>query len=91
MSAPGCPYAGADLVTAAIATDAAAVVVVSHLATQRRPAVEALRAVAANRAPVFYAGNAFRFPGARSNVPGTYLGDSLATAADVITAALTVR
>ena len=92
----GCRVLGArtperTLVTAAIATDAAAVVVVSHLATQRRPAVEAIRAVAAHRSPVFYAGNAFLFPGARSNVPGTYLGDSLATAADVITAALTVR
>jgi hypothetical protein len=49
---------------------AAAVVVVSHLATQRRPAVEALRAVAAIGCPVFYAGNAFLFPGGRSDVPG---------------------
>ena len=75
----GCRLLGArtperTLVTAAIATDAAAVVVVSHLATQRRPAVEALRAVAANRSPVFYAGNAFLFPGARSKCPARISG-----------------
>jgi DNA-binding transcriptional MerR regulator len=91
----GCRVLGArtperTLVTAAIATEAAAVVVVSHLATQRRPAVEALHAVAAIGCPVFYAGNAFLFPGARRGVPGTWLGDNLATAADMITAALTV-
>ena len=90
----GCRVLGArtperTLVTAAVATEAVAVVVVSHLATQRRPAVAALRAVAATGRPVFYAGNAFLFPAARGDVPGTYLGDSLATAADVIAAALT--
>jgi DNA-binding transcriptional MerR regulator len=90
----GCRVLGArtperTLVTAAVATDAAAVVVVSHLATQRRPAVAALRAVAASGRPVFYAGNGFVFPAARADVPGTYLGDCLATAADLITASLT--
>jgi len=90
----GCRVLGArtperTLVTAAVATEAAAVVVVSHLATQRRPAVEALRAVAAIGCPVFYAGNAFLFPGSRSDVPGTYLGDSLGAAADLIAATLT--
>ena len=89
----GCRVLGArtperTLVTAAVATEAAAVVVVSHLATQRRPAVDALRAVAAVGCPVFYAGNAFLFPGGRSDVPGTYLGDSLAAAADLIMASL---
>jgi len=90
----GCRVLGArtperTLVTAANATDAAAVVVVSHLATQRRPAVAALRAVAATGCPVFYAGNGFLFPAARTEVPGTYLGERLATAADLITALLT--
>ena len=73
VSALGARTPERTLVTAAIATDAAAVVVVSHLATQRRPAVEALRAVAANRALVFYAGNAL-FPGARSNCPARISG-----------------
>lgn len=72
------------LLAAATATDAAAVVVVSHLTTHRRPAVEALEAVAATGIPVFYAGNAFVFPGARVGVPGAYLGDSLAAAATLL-------
>ncbi len=89
----GCRVLGArtpqrTLVTAQTATDAAAVVVVSHLTTQRRPAVEALRAVAASGGPVFYAGNAFAFPGARSGVPGTYLGDNLAAATELIATSL---
>jgi len=66
------------------ATDAAAVVIVSHLTTPRRPAVEALRVVAATGIPVFYAGNAFLFPGARDDVPGTYLGENLTEPASVI-------
>ncbi len=72
------------LVTAVTATDAAGVVVVSHLPTQRRPAVEALHAVSATGVPVFYAGNAFLLPGNRAGVPGTYLGEQLALAAERI-------
>ena len=58
--------------------------VVSHIPSQRRPAVDALRAVACTGCQVFYAGNAFTFPGARTGVPGTYLGENLAGAADLI-------
>lgn len=88
----GCRVLGArtpvrTLVTAQTATDAAAVVVVSHLTTQRRPAVDSLRAVAASGCHVFYAGNAFAFPGARRGVPGTYLGDRLSRATALISAA----
>ena len=72
------------LVTAARATSAAAVVVVSHLSVGRRPAVEAIRAVADSGIAVFYAGNAFLFSRARERVPGTYLGESLAAAAEVL-------
>lgn len=72
------------LVSAVTATSATAAIVVSHLPTQRRPAVEAIRAAAATGCPLFYAGNAFLFPRARTGVPGTYLGDNLALAADVI-------
>lgn len=72
------------LVTAARATSAAAVVVVSHLSVGRRPAVEAIRAVADAGMEVFYAGNAFLFSRARDRVPGTYLGESLAAAAEVL-------
>ncbi len=70
--------------TAARATSAAAVVVVSHLSVGRRPAVEAIRAVADSGAHVFYAGNAFLFARARERVPGTYLGESLAAAAELL-------
>ncbi|MCW2792861.1 MAG: binding protein [Nocardioides sp.] len=74
------------LLAAATATDAAAVVVVSHLTTHRRPAVEALAAVAETGVPVFYAGNSFLFPRARAGVPGTHLGEGLAAAADMLLA-----
>lgn len=76
------------LVTAADATGAAAVVVVSHLPSQRRPAVDALRALDPDRRPIFYAGNAFLFPASRKGVPGTYLGDNLGEAARTVRAAL---
>lgn len=73
-----------SLVVAATATDAAAIVVVSHLPTQRRPAVDALRAAAGLQVPLFYAGNAFVLPAGRVGVPGTYLGDGVGEAAALI-------
>ena len=39
---------------------------------------------------LFYAGNAFLFPSARTGVPGTYLGESLSDAADLILDSLPV-
>ena len=72
------------LVTAVAATGAAALVLVSHLPTHRRVSVEALRAVAQTRCQVFYAGNAFVFPAARRGVPGTYLGETLTGAAEIL-------
>lgn len=72
------------LLAAVTATEAPAVVVVSHLSTQRRPAVEALVAVAGTGPQVFYAGNAFLFPDSREGVPGTYLGATLAGAGALI-------
>lgn len=85
----GCRVLGArtparTLATAVRATDAGAVVVVSHLSTQRRPAVEALSAAAETGVPVFYAGNAFVLPAGRAGVPGTYLGERLAAAAELV-------
>lgn len=72
------------LVTAVTATSAAAVVIVSHLSTQRRPAADAIRAVAGTGCSTFYAGNAFLFSRSRSGVPGTYLGENLDAAAALI-------
>lgn len=85
----GCRILGArtselTLVTAAASPPAAAVVVVSQLHTHRRAAVDALRAVDRLGCPVFYAGNAFAFPGRRAGVPGTYLGENLSKACTVI-------
>ncbi len=74
------------LVTAVTATSAVAAVVVSHLASNRRPSVAALHAVAALGCPVFYGGNAFVLPAARDGVPGTYLGESIAAAAELVAA-----
>jgi len=74
----------ATLVTAVQATSASAAVVVSHMSVGRRPAIEAIRAVAASGTEVFYAGNAFLFTRARDGVPGTYLGESLRGAASLV-------
>jgi len=79
----------ATLATAVSATGAGAAVVVSHLSVGRRPASDAIRAVAAAGVPVFYAGNAFMFSRSRQGLPGTYLGESLAAAAGLIGATLT--
>lgn len=76
------------LATATVATSAAAVVIVSHLATQRRSAVESLTGIAATGVPTFYAGNAFVLPAARAGVPGVYLGPSIAGAARLLRTSL---
>lgn len=67
----------------------AAVVVVAHLPRTRRSAARALRRVRAHQTPLFVAGNAFRSRNARLDVPGTYLGERIAGAADLISATLT--
>jgi DNA-binding transcriptional MerR regulator len=92
----GCRMLGARtperaLATALAATDAAAVVLVSHLPTHRRAAVASLQGVAGGRCPVFYAGNAFGFPDARAGVPGTYLGGTLTLAAQTVRGAVLCR
>ena len=62
----------------------AAVVVVSHLDSTRRSAVEAVHSVHTQPVPLFVAGNAFRTTSDRAGVPATYLGESVAGAADLI-------
>lgn len=89
----GCRVLGArtperTLVTAVRATSAAAAVVVSHLASNRRTCVAALHAVAGTGCLVFYAGNAFDFPAARDGVPGSYLGATITGAAAMVSEAL---
>jgi methanogenic corrinoid protein MtbC1 len=77
------------LLNAVDSSRAAAVVVTSHMNTNRRTAIESIRAIA-NLADVevFYAGNAFVSRRSRQGVPGRYLGDDLAGAADLLESAL---
>lgn len=75
--------------TAAInRTKAAATIVVSHIASHRRGTVTSLQAAALTRTKLFYAGNAFLTPAARKSVPGTYLGEDLGVAVDMVSTAL---
>ncbi|WP_162891391.1 MerR family transcriptional regulator [Aeromicrobium sp. A1-2] len=80
----GTPTLEPQLVAHVRESEAAAVVIVSHLPSQRREAVSAIRAVADTGCPTFYAGNAFAYRSGREGVPGTYLGESLALAAALI-------
>lgn len=80
----GTPTSQDKLLNAIKSTSASAVVIVSHLATQRRSAIDALTSAANTGVMVFYAGNAFALPGNRVAVPGTYLGESLSMAAAVV-------
>lgn len=89
----GCRVLGArtpvrSLPTAVQGTGAAAVVMVSHLSLGRRSAIEALKSAQSTGARLFYAGNAFVSPHSRTGVPGTYLGEDLVAAADLIGLAL---
>ena len=75
-----------SLARAVAETDAAAVVLVSHVTAGRAAAIEALRSPQLRQRHVFYAGGAFESPRARHRVPGQYLGTNIAKAADLITA-----
>jgi len=78
----------ATLTTAAQASRAAAVVVVSHLATGRSRAVLSIEAVHELGTAVFYAGNAFAAKRSRKGVKGTYLGTTISQACEVVLDAL---
>ncbi len=88
-----CRYLGAktpitSLILATERPPARAVVVVAHLSRSRAAAVSALGAIAELPAARFYAGGAFSKPESRRDVPGTYLGEDLSRAADLIAAAI---
>lgn len=72
------------LSAAVAATSPTAVVIVSHLSTQRRTAIESLDVLARTGCPTYYAGNAFLAPIARRTVPGIYLGERMTEAAAII-------
>ncbi len=87
------PLTPVDSLVAAIrAAEARGAIVTSQRSVTRRPAVEALAAVdAMPGVQAFYAGMAFSPSAARKDVPGTYLGDDILGAADVLEATLGVR
>jgi hypothetical protein len=72
------------LVTAARASAAVGVVLVSHLASGRLRTVESIRASERAGLDVFYAGNSFGSPKSRVGVPGTYLGTRLSDACVIV-------
>lgn len=74
-----------SLVAATRAAEAHGVVVTSQRGVTRRPAVDAI--AAADALPgvhAFYAGAAFAPTASRRDVPGTYLGDDIIEAADIV-------
>lgn len=75
--------------TAAAASNACALVLVSQMATGRRAAVQSLQATHQMGVPVFYAGHSFMAAKSRRSVPGHYLGSRLQDAANQIIRALT--
>jgi hypothetical protein len=79
------------VVAAVHRVDPAAVLLVSHLSSGRRLAAESIRTVVALGVPTFYAGNAFISASTRHRMPGTYLGDSLRAAVQVMEAELAGR
>ncbi len=92
----GCRLLGArtpvkSVATAVEGTGAVGLVLASHLSVGRRSAVEALRAAEKTGVTLFYAGNAFLTPHSRVAVPGTYLGEDLLAAADLVGARMLAR
>ena len=74
-----------SLVAAVRAAEARAAIVTSQRSVTRRAAVEAIEAVEAlPGVKAFYAGAGFGPTAARKDVPGTYLGDDIVAAADVL-------
>ena len=80
----GARISAANLLTAASAMTPAAVVLVSHLAANRRLAVESLTGVHEANIVGFYAGNAFISQDNRRDVPGIYLGTSIQGACSLV-------
>lgn len=74
----------ASLVTAAMATGSAGVVLVSHLPSARRRALASIATVDQLGIPIFYAGNAFNSSRSRQGLPGIYLGVRMRDAAFLV-------
>lgn len=76
------------LIAAINECDAAAVVITAQLATGRRPTATVLHHLQLLPMPLFYAGNAFHLIRGRQRTPGTFLGNSITGAAELIITAL---
>lgn len=74
-----------SLVLTAQQPSTCAIVLVCHLDHARTAATTALQTLATLPVTTYYAGAAFDLPEQRQTLPGTYLGDSLSAAADLIT------
>jgi hypothetical protein len=73
------------LVSAVQAMQATAAVVTAQRSVTRRSAVQAIAAAhALPGVQAFYAGDAFAAPATRTDTPGTYLGEDLIQAAQII-------
>jgi DNA-binding transcriptional MerR regulator len=82
----------AALIGAVRSIEARAAVVTAQRGVTRKATVEALAAVETLRGVrCFYAGNAFAAPSARRDVPGTYLGEDVLVAVDVLESTLAPR
>ncbi len=78
-----------DFSTAIHAHRSPAAVLVCHLNSGRRAAIESMRSVTDQGVLLFYAGNAFTSAASRRALPGTYLGIHLQDACALIDRALT--
>jgi methanogenic corrinoid protein MtbC1 len=84
-----CRFLGAmtptrSAVKAASDTGASIAVVSSHMTTARKAAISTIEALDAAGLNVFYGGNAFSSERTRAGLPGSYLGESLYEAVEIL-------
>jgi DNA-binding transcriptional MerR regulator/methylmalonyl-CoA mutase cobalamin-binding subunit len=85
VKALGAMTPSSSLVTAIRATGAQAAVVTCQRSVNRRATVRSLASTSAmSGLKLFYAGNAFATSRARAGVPGTYLGDDMPKAVEIV-------
>ncbi len=81
-----------DMVGAVKASGATAAIIVSHMKSARRAAASTLRKLRTETsAELFFGGNAFITTSARKGVPGTYLGEDMPAAAELLVQTVTAE
>lgn len=73
-----------SVVAAARASRAHAAIISSHMTTARKEAIKSIAALEAAGVAAFYGGNAFVTERSRVGVPGTYLGEDLTGAVQIL-------